>query len=219
METEMGYPMSLWIFASWMSFIPGCDGKRSFRIMCILQGLFDFAIIYFSIQFGLGLLSATSFLIINGLDISPVIGWIILLFGIYLIPLMLYSGFVMLFTGVAENGDPNKFRIYYSSEEERDKMLKQYFNVYTKKEKKIFLDSLNDEQREILTRFIITHANRGKYKKGAYADYYYREGAPIEIDLVWFKEDLEKEIKKRDKKAGIKYAEDKLSVEENENKT
>lgn len=178
METSMGYPHFIWTLTSFITVLG--DNKKLFRLGCILQGLFNLGFLYFVFQIGISLIGADSIVIINGFDISPIFAIVIILFGIYISPLMLYTGIVMPALVIFSKGSPS-IKLYYTvSEEEINALLHDFYHGAKNQSK--LLDFLTEEERETIRENIVTHTRDGEDKKGKYIELVYRERIGYELN-------------------------------------
>lgn len=180
METSMGYPHFMWTLISFISVLG--DSKKLFRLGCVLQGLFNLGFLYFVFQIGISLMGVDSIVIINGFDISFIFAIIVILFGIYISPLMLYSGIVMPALVIFSKGAPS-IKLYYTVSEEKINALLQDFYYEAKNQSKL-LDLLTEEERKTIRENKVTHTIDGEDKKGKYMELVYRERIGYELNEV-----------------------------------
>lgn len=181
MNTNIGYPSFIWTIASFISVL-GDRGDKSFRLACILQGLFNLGFLYFVFQIGIGLINTDSIVIINGIDISIVFAIIIILFGLYLSPLMLYSGIVIPLIMIFSKGTPYIKLYYMVSKEEISTLIDDFY--YDSKNQSKLLDFLTEEEREIIKKNKVNHIRYEEDRKGKYLKIFYRERIGYELNEV-----------------------------------
>ena len=181
MNNSIGYPSFIWTMASFISVL-GDRGDKSFRLACILQGLFNLGFLYFVFQIGISLMGTSSIMIINGFDISPIFAIIVILFGLYLSPLMLYSGIVIPLIMIFSRGAPYVNLYYTVSEEEISALINDFF--YESKNQSKLLDLLIEEERETIKKNKVSVIRRKEDKKGKYLELHYRERIGYELNEV-----------------------------------
>jgi predicted secreted protein len=151
----------------------GDRGRNTFRVACVIQGLFNLAVLYFVFQIGIGLLNTSSLVIISGFDISFVVAIVVIVFGIYITPLMLYSGIVIPLVGLFQKNAPS-IKLYHTmSNEEMHALVHDFY--YGAKFKSKLLDLMSEEDKTAMIVNKVTHSSSGEDKDGKYAEFFYRE--------------------------------------------
>lgn len=179
METHMGYPEFMWHLCSFISVL-GDRSRNLFKLACVLQGVFNIGFLYVIFQTGFSLVNAGSIIIINGFDISAFLAVAIILFGLYMTPLMGSSGIIILLTGIFSREAPN-IKLYYTVPDEEIKELLHDF-YYGAKNKSKLLDLFTEEERKTIRKNKVTGAGYYEDKKGKYLKIYYRERIGYEIN-------------------------------------
>lgn len=158
METGMGYPIKFWYFATFYSFLPGIDKTRTrFRITSFLQGVFDLFVLYVIFQIGLTGTNVSGMLVINNIDVSSFLGWGLIIFGLYITPLMLFSGVMLIFTGLFEREARHAKLEYTGTRSEIAVVIDNWFHSNNKREENEFLKLFSEKDREIMENEHISH--------------------------------------------------------------
>lgn len=172
MRFNSGYPEFMWYLCSFITML-GDRNRNLFKLACVLQGVFNLGILYVIFQTGISLVNAESIVIINGFDISAIFAVIIILFGLYITPLMGYAGIVIPLVGIFSKEAPN-IKLYYTvSEEELNELVRDYY--YGAKFKSKLLDLMPEEDKRTMIMNKVTHARSDEDKDGKYIKFYYRD--------------------------------------------
>lgn len=117
-ELSMGYPISFWMLISVIPTYLGSVGTKMLRFASLLQAVVNIVVLYALLSIGLNGINGTGILVVNGVDVSGILGWLLLGFGIYTAPLLIWGTIACLILTLPNKESPSLRASVSFSEEE-----------------------------------------------------------------------------------------------------
>lgn len=168
-ELAMGYPIKFWMLVSIIPAYLSGYGTKILKLGSLLQAVINVVIFYVLFSIGLVGINGTGILIVNGVDVSGLLGWILIGFSIYMFPILIYSMFACLGQVFFVRDSPS-FKVPVSISEE------EFYNQLGY-DHKGFFHLLNREQKETIERNLFKSCSyiSNKRGEGGIIKFYYHD--------------------------------------------